>query len=229
MRRLELTIDPGGTPIHPVGDAFYYADFVERADLWNWNFGDSFLTLLFVVRGDRERVEQIVADADGIVEYELTPFGDGRFLYYLVEEEGTAPGRALFERFMRPGILSLPPATWADGVTTVTVVADDATLQALIDDIPAFVDVEINSIGRFDGGPDVVRGGAARHPPSGLTPRQREAVRAGVAVGYYDVPRTGSHEDVAEAIGCAPSTAAEHLQKAEAALVRAAVGPPSRP
>lgn len=222
MRRLELTIDPGGSSIHPVGDAFYYADFVERADLWNWNIGDSFLTLLFVVRGDRERVERIVADADGIVEYELTPISDGRFLYYLVEE-GTSAGRALFERFMRPGILSLPPATWTDGVTTVTVVADDATLQELLDDFPAFVDVEIDAIGRFDGDSDATRDRAVGIPPSVLTPRQREAIRAGVAVGYYDVPRTGSHEDVADVLGCAPSTAAEHLQKAEAALARSVV------
>lgn len=57
-----------------------------------------------------------------------------------------------------------------------------------------------------------------------LSDRQREAVEAGLALGYYEVPREASHEDVAEAIDCAPSTAAEHRRKAEAKLLRSTVG-----
>jgi predicted DNA binding protein len=53
-----------------------------------------------------------------------------------------------------------------------------------------------------------------------LTDRQREAVRAAVEAGYYAVPREASLADVAEAIGCAESTASEHLRRAEAAVMR---------
>mgnify|MGYP002276742734 CR=1 FL=1 len=60
-------------------------------------------------------------------------------------------------------------------------------------------------------------------PTARLTDRQREAVEAGLDLGYYDVPRTTDHEAVADALGCAPSTAAEHLRKAESKLLRAVV------
>jgi predicted DNA binding protein len=56
-----------------------------------------------------------------------------------------------------------------------------------------------------------------------LSDRQREAVRAALDIGYYDQPRGATHEDVAAALDCAPSTASEHLRKAEAELVRAAM------
>jgi predicted DNA binding protein len=37
--------------------------------------------------------------------------------------------------------------------------------------------------------------------------------------GYYDVPREASRDDVARCLGCAPSTASEHLRKAERRVV----------
>jgi predicted DNA binding protein len=54
-----------------------------------------------------------------------------------------------------------------------------------------------------------------------LADRQAELVEIALELGYYAVPRTASHEDVAGAAGCVPSTASEHLRKAEATLVRA--------
>jgi predicted DNA binding protein len=57
-----------------------------------------------------------------------------------------------------------------------------------------------------------------------LSERQREALAAGLELGYYETPREASQEDVADSLGCAPSTAAEHLQKAEATLARSALG-----
>ncbi len=216
MRRLQLTIDPGDTSVHPVGDAFQHADYVDRANLWNWNLRDDAITLMFVVYGDRERVRSLVAETDVVVESEVVPVDEECFYLYVLEG-GTAAAWALFDTFLRPGILSIPPATWADGVTTATVVADEATLQTLVDDMPEFVDVEVEAVGDYRA--------TAPGPLSRLSPRQREALRAGLAVGYYDVPRTGSYEDVADRLDCAPSTAAEHLQKAEAGLVAAVVSP----
>lgn len=52
-----------------------------------------------------------------------------------------------------------------------------------------------------------------------LTDRQREVIRTAHSLGYYDVPRAASTEDVAEELGLDPSTVAEHLQRAERNLV----------
>ncbi len=54
-----------------------------------------------------------------------------------------------------------------------------------------------------------------------MTERQREALEAALSVGYYEVPREADHEAVADAIDCAPSTAAEHLRRGEANALRA--------
>ncbi|MFH5845908.1 helix-turn-helix domain-containing protein [Haladaptatus sp. CMAA 1909] len=52
-----------------------------------------------------------------------------------------------------------------------------------------------------------------------LTERQREVLNAAVAVGYYDVPRYGTANEVADVVGCASSTASEHLRKIEARIL----------
>ena len=40
-----------------------------------------------------------------------------------------------------------------------------------------------------------------------------------VEEGYYDVPRQATHKDIADNLGCAPSTVDEHLRKAESRVV----------
>ena len=54
---------------------------------------------------------------------------------------------------------------------------------------------------------------------STLTERQREVLDAAASVGYYDVPRRGTADDVADVVGCASSTASEHLRKIEARIL----------
>jgi predicted DNA binding protein len=49
----------------------------------------------------------------------------------------------------------------------------------------------------------------------GLTERQMKALKAAVELGYFDTPRRASIKDVAAALRVSPSTAVEHLRKAE--------------
>ena len=84
--------------------------------------------------------------------------------------------------------------------------------RAAVEAIPDGVETAIERVGEYD------LGQAPIPPP--LTPRQREALTVATDAGYYDVPRGASRDDVAERLGCAPSTASEHLRKAEGRLVR---------
>ena len=53
-----------------------------------------------------------------------------------------------------------------------------------------------------------------------LTDRQREILAAAVEVGYYEVPRQASHEDIADHLGIAPATVGEHLRKIESTVLK---------
>jgi hypothetical protein len=99
---------------------------------------------------------------------------------------------------------------------TLSLFGQSTEIQAAIDRLPNRVDVTVKEIGGLDA--------TAATVETHLTERQREAVAAAVDLGYYEIPREATHEDVAAAIDCAPSTAAEHLRKAESTLVSAVVG-----
>ena len=60
-----------------------------------------------------------------------------------------------------------------------------------------------------------IRNSTALGPGSGLTDRQSAALSVAIELGYFDSPRRASVEDVAHQLGVSPSTAVEHLRKAE--------------
>lgn len=61
-------------------------------------------------------------------------------------------------------------------------------------------------------------------PLASLTDRQREVLRLAFEMGYYEVPRIASSEDIADRVSLDPSTVAEHLQRAERNLLEAVFG-----
>lgn len=65
---------------------------------------------------------------------------------------------------------------------------------------------ELRSLSDYDGGSD---------PLDELTDRQREVLETAFELGYFDVPRAASTDDVAAALDIDDSTVAEHLQRAE--------------
>lgn len=103
-----------------------------------------------------------------------------------------------------------------NGVLAFDVVGEPAVLEAMLDQLPEEITAEVREVGEYDARPGQFGGN--------LTARQREGLAAARDAGYYEVPREGSVADVAEALGCAPSTASNHLRKAEARLVERAFG-----
>ncbi|WP_459193140.1 helix-turn-helix domain-containing protein [Halosimplex sp. J119] len=63
----------------------------------------------------------------------------------------------------------------------------------------------------------------------GLTDAQRTAIRTAHEMGYFEIPRTASLEDVAAELGIAASSCSERLRRAQAHLVEAHVGEADRP
>jgi predicted DNA binding protein len=94
------------------------------------------------------------------------------------------------------------------------------TVQRALDALPDDITTDVRKVGEY----------ASRRLDTAatLTERQFAAVSAAVECGYYDDPRRGSTEAVAAALDCAPSTAAEHLRKAEARVMERLVEPGPR-
>lgn len=197
-------------------DVMANAPCVEYAAALNWNVTGDELSILHYVEGDVEAFEAAVREVDLQREYELEPIGDGEFYAYL-HDDLTEAVLDLWAVADRRGLVTVPPIEWhADGTVTISVFGPSEEIQAAIDAIPALVSVNVEEISGMQALP--------RAAASSLSDRQREAVEVAVDVGYYDVPRTGSQADVAERLGCSPSTAAEHLRKAEATVLRSLFG-----
>ncbi len=93
----------------------------------------------------------------------------------------------------------------------LSLIGSQAEIGRTIDQlIEAGMHVDLERLGEYRGSASTI---------DHLTERQREVVRTAHELGYYDVPRTTSTEEVAEAVGVNPSTAAEHLQRAERNLL----------
>lgn len=212
MKRVSVTVHPEGAELPWTFDEVTGADdeFV-RVEVVNWNVTSAPAAFLLRVSGDIQRFEGILERDPAIEEYELLRLSE-RESYCFVAGVGSSDARALWETFKSGSLMTIPPATWnADGSYSFTFVGREADIQSAVDTVPDGVRVEIESVGGTQVAADSVRGR--------LSDRQREAVEAAVALGYYEIPRDATAEDVAAALDCAVSTVSEHLRKAEATVL----------
>ncbi|MFC7135880.1 helix-turn-helix domain-containing protein [Halobaculum litoreum] len=216
MKHVRLSITAGGheSAIHPMYGLLTGAPFVERATALQWNRTDGTLGVLHYVEGDAAAFDEAVGALDAVVEHALAPVDDGAFYAY-VRDDTVGPVADLFAPLAAAGLVVVPPIRYRrDGAVELSVFGPSDAVGALVDALDPPVEVTVERVGGLT---------ALAPATRRLSPRQREAVEAALAAGYYEVPRTGSQRDVAEALDCAPSTAAEHLRKAEATLVRTAL------
>jgi DNA-binding CsgD family transcriptional regulator len=192
------------------------SEYVAESKLLDVNLAnDDRPTLLFVIEGDRERFAAALDAIPEILDHDLTPIDSGRFYAYLRPETNPAI-RDLLSTLTRDGLVISLPVVYRDGSVRVELVGTANVLQNAIDDLPAGIRVHVTQVGEYDTDRESVA--------SALSDRQREAVETGLSLGYYEIPRQATHEDIAERMDCAPNTASEHLQKAEAKIVAAVMG-----
>ncbi|MEF8781434.1 MAG: helix-turn-helix domain-containing protein [Haloferacaceae archaeon] len=220
MKSLRCTLRFDEAVMHPVHRRLTNADAPVRDFLLHERRAEAGPdTLFFYVEGDRETYRAALEAAEPIREYDITPLSEGT-CYAYVREATTEFDVQLRGAFDEPGLLVIPPVEFrSDGTARLTAVGEPGTLQTAVEEVPGTVRVDVERIGEYASPP------AAPDPGAGgeLTERQRAAVAAAVDVGYYDIPRTGSVAAVADRLGCAPGTAAEHLRKAERTVMAAAV------
>jgi hypothetical protein len=173
--------------------------------LVHWSFSGGETVLLFHVVGDQDRYEAALEAVADIIDVEVSSQGPSSFTVY-VRDEPDATARELLDAFAVEPVVAVPPLEYREDWTVrFSVVGTGEALQRALTGVPDTIDVEIGEISDYARDPTVAR----------LTPRQREAVATARDLGYYEVPRETSLEEVAAHLECAPGTAAEHLRKAE--------------
>lgn len=211
--RVQATPDPDRAPraFQLLADS----PAVEETRLIEGNLGGGGgPTMLFSVDGEYAGLDEQLLEDDAVGRAELTPVDENHaVLLVTLRPEKTPFVATIFDALASPGVVVNTPVGYRDGSVHATLVGEAATLQSVIDAFPPAVPVEVQAVEEFGG----------QEAAAILSDRQREAVLTGLDIGYYDVPRGATHEDVAQRLGCAPSTASEHLQKAESKLVRAAM------
>ncbi|MDY6817507.1 MAG: helix-turn-helix domain-containing protein [Halobacteriales archaeon] len=213
MKHVRVRITAGGreAEIHPMYDVWANAAFIERATALQWNFTGDALGILHYAVGDADAFEETVADTPEVVDYDLVRAGTDAFYVY-IRDATTDALDDLFGRITESGLIVVPPIRYhEDGTVTFSLFGPETKIQAAIETTPPPVDVTIEEISGLKRMAPIVE--------AQLSERQREAVEAAIELGYYELPRKADHSAVAETIDCAPSTAAEHLRKAESKLI----------
>lgn len=194
-------------PDHLFGE-FCAEPALDRELILGGHATDTAETNMSFVYGDPAAYRSLLEQSDEVVEYDITEAKKGFYLYYrrdLRESE-----LSLLDAFTHESIVLVPPVeARSDGSLGLTLVGDQADLQAFFDALPPAMTHHIHRIRE---------GLEAVQPP--LSPDQREALSVAWEAGYYDVPRQNGIEAVAAELDCAVSTASEVLRRGEANLVR---------
>jgi len=217
MKHVRLGLDAGGreAEIHPMYDVLMNAPFVERATALQWNWAGETLGILHYIVGDIDAYDAAASDIDAVIDYELEPAGDDAFYAYIFDEL-TPTSRAMFEPASYRGLVVVPPIVYhADGRVSMSAFGPADVIQRAIEAVPDPLEATVQSVGGLTGLPQVTE--------SYLSERQQAALEAGLELGYYAIPREADQEDVAAALACAPSTAAEHLRKGERKVIQSVI------
>lgn len=188
-------------------------DTISRTELLVWGpiLGG---TTLSWFDGDEAAVESLLGRVDNVSNFHLVPSDDGTYAF--TERSEYEFDSDVLSLISDVRIVFIPPLTYFDtGELRFAAVGEQSDLSEFFNDLSALVDVQLEQLYTFH----------PRHSFASITDHQRQALVAAVEVGYYEVPRSGSIDDIASVLGCAHSTAGELLRKAESAVISESVAP----
>ncbi|WP_255149274.1 helix-turn-helix domain-containing protein [Halorarius halobius] len=231
MRYFDFTLSPSDGAIHPVDQVILNATGVEREALMHVNaLGDGTGVLLYELHGSPVGVVEELAEHPEVIDLDLL---DAEEHPEVVDPETLNDDEDTFHLYLhvRPGepagslmslaqkyalMIDTPLEFSGRGSLRVTVVGTHEMLRKALDELPDDVRINVEQVGQYS--PE------NGHALAALTDRQLEVFQAAVELGYYEIPRRATHEDIADRLDCAPSTVDEHLRKAESQVLSSLVG-----
>lgn len=207
MRYFEFTIRPDDRAIHPIDRAIAETTEVTREALVHVNaLGNGTGVMLYRLRGDPAALEAQLDGHHNLLSCARVNVEGETFHFYVHVTSGQPAGK-LMAVAQKYALMIVTPLTFTDGGIRITVVGTHEMLRQALEEFPDEIRVSIEQVGEYS--PD------DQNVLSLLTDRQLEVFETAVEKGYYTIPRRATHEDIADELGCAPSTVDEHLRKAE--------------
>jgi predicted DNA binding protein len=211
MRYLRSVLSPTDGTFHPVEEMIADNPDLRRGQVHHINLlSDDTVAALYEIEGEGGVLHDALKESDEVLSYDVIDVSEDTHHVYVHVRQGEPVVDLLSIVDDRRLMVDTPMEFVEDGVRA-TVIGEQSTLREALDDIPEGVDVDVRRVGEYSPQDDRVL--------ANLTDRQREVLRVAARLGYYDVPRSATHDEVADSLGCAPSTASEHLRKIESKIV----------
>ncbi len=217
MRYFDFTVTPNDGTLHPVETRMAESATVKRIAILHIDLlGDGTGVLLYKLEGTPTDLMGAIEDHSEVLAYDLLEATDEDFHLYLHVTPGD-PVATMMKLAQEYALMIDTPIEFTDrGAVKITLVGDHNMVRQAMDQLPDDVAVSVDEVGAYS--PD------RRDMLSMLTDRQLEVFQKAVELGYYEIPRRTTHEEIAEHLECAPSTVDEHLRKAESRVLRGLVG-----
>ncbi|WP_178917439.1 helix-turn-helix domain-containing protein [Natronomonas gomsonensis] len=211
MKYLKLDISPTERAIHPIDEFVAGHDAVSRESLLHVDSrADGTTVLLYRVVGDGDAFGDALDDQPSVYDHEVVDIvGEGYHAF--IQADSTTRGNALLDIAHEYALIIDTPLEFTEGGLRATLVGTHENLRGALGAMPDSLEFSVGDAGTYvPGSEDLL---------SPLTDRQLEVFETAIEEGYYDVPRKATHKDIADNLGCAPSTVDEHLRKAESRVV----------
>ncbi|WP_049901345.1 helix-turn-helix domain-containing protein [Natrinema sp. J7-1] len=211
MRYAKCVIIPDDEGLHPLDRRIADHPDVTRELLYNVNLlADETIVALYRFSGKRTVLESILSESPMVNQYQLSSADGEHHAYIHLEAHDRLVGLLSMLRqfeFIYDTPLEFPRR----GGLRVTMIGDVKSFQAAVPDVPDGIRLKLLKTGRYEPNTDRLF--------SQLTARQQEILRTAVDMGYYDVPRAVTHDDIGEELGCTGGTVGGHLRKIESTIL----------
>jgi len=211
VRYVRVSLIPTGGDIDPVGEKIEAEPSLTRESILHISrLNDGTAVLLTQIRGDEAALDRILEGSDDVISHNVSPLRDGLQAY--VHTEPTESASALLELEQEHEfVLDMPIEYGPGGGLKIAVIGREETVRRAIENVPDEIRVELEQLSDYD--PEL------RELSSLLTERQQEILDTATDLGYYEVPRQATHQDIAEELDLSTTTVGEHLRKIEARML----------
>lgn len=210
MRYVKVALISESGDLDPVGQEIAADPSLTRESILHINrLNDGTIVTLSQLRGDGKRLESILENADTVISYNVTSLRDGLQAYIHAHPSNVA-NTLLSITQEYEFVLDTPIEHGPDGLR-VAMIGKEETVRQALENVPDGVRIELEQLSDYD--PEL------RELSSLLTDRQQEILNTAADLGYYEVPRRSTHQDIADELGLSTTTVGEHLRKIEARML----------